>query len=301
LFSKEIGFEELKKICESIAKDFTITREEWFPFCILALVTKEPQSRSGKEMKKKIPFIQEEKKRAKIEIINRDLAGIENNVKAYQIIIARLAWFPIIMGAKGGLITRQKPYVSDKNKKLFQQMLVRVLGGNEEVKVNGLVNSYALAYQRAKDSGQNPDVAIDLQFSDDVATYLSGQKDSYALISSTIPILKERTTIGVARNFGDKGMVVCSMRFLKCELGMISEDEDEELLSIKYDMASGFDSSLFMAAMFGSFFMMTELRAEVEYHKYCYYVLNEPRMADAQYDRLVKELKKLEEEHDGPI
>ena len=228
LFSKGMEVEELRKICGSIAKDFTITRKDWFPLCINALTTKEAQSHSGKDSEKKMfSLIREEKNRARIEIISRGLAGIENNVKAYQIIIARFAWFPIITATKGPLplITRQKPYVSGKDKKLFQQMLTKLVGGNEEAKVNEFLTYYALVYQQATNSGENPDIVIHFQLSDDVSTYVSGQKDSYGLISSTIPILKERTTIDVARNFGDEEMVYCCTMFLKHEMGKISEDE----------------------------------------------------------------------------
>ena len=38
-----------------------------------------------------------------------------------------------------------------------------------------------------------------------------------------------------------------------------------------------------------------KLRKEIEYHRNCYYVLDQPEIADAPYDRLVEELKKLEE------
>ena len=40
-----------------------------------------------------------------------------------------------------------------------------------------------------------------------------------------------------------------------------------------------------------------ELRAQLEYHLYRYHVLDEPEIADAEYDRLYDELKALEEEH----
>jgi DNA ligase (NAD+) len=40
-----------------------------------------------------------------------------------------------------------------------------------------------------------------------------------------------------------------------------------------------------------------KLREEIEYHNYCYYVLDQPVVSDAQYDRLMRELEKLEEEH----
>lgn len=39
------------------------------------------------------------------------------------------------------------------------------------------------------------------------------------------------------------------------------------------------------------------LRATLEDHNYCYYVLDDPRIPDAEYDRLFRELQKLEAEH----
>ncbi len=40
-----------------------------------------------------------------------------------------------------------------------------------------------------------------------------------------------------------------------------------------------------------------KLREEVEYHNYRYYILDQPEISDAQYDRLMKELERLEEQH----
>ena len=40
-----------------------------------------------------------------------------------------------------------------------------------------------------------------------------------------------------------------------------------------------------------------ELRAELDQHNYRYYVLDEPSIPDAEYDRLFHELKALEDEH----
>ena len=40
-----------------------------------------------------------------------------------------------------------------------------------------------------------------------------------------------------------------------------------------------------------------KLREEIEYHNYRYYVLDQPEISDAQYDRLMRELEKIEEEH----
>jgi DNA ligase (NAD+) len=40
-----------------------------------------------------------------------------------------------------------------------------------------------------------------------------------------------------------------------------------------------------------------KLREEIEYHNYRYYVLDQPEISDAQYDRLMRELEKLEGEY----
>ncbi|GAB6887095.1 NAD-dependent DNA ligase LigA [Desulfothermus okinawensis JCM 13304] len=40
-----------------------------------------------------------------------------------------------------------------------------------------------------------------------------------------------------------------------------------------------------------------ELRQEIEYHNYRYYVLDDPEISDAEYDRLFRELKELEEKY----
>ena len=40
-----------------------------------------------------------------------------------------------------------------------------------------------------------------------------------------------------------------------------------------------------------------KLREEIEYHNHRYYVLDQPEVSDAQYDRMMRELEKLEEEH----
>lgn len=42
-----------------------------------------------------------------------------------------------------------------------------------------------------------------------------------------------------------------------------------------------------------------ELRAEIEKHNYRYYVLDDPEISDAEYDRLFAELQALEREHPG--
>ncbi|MCX7694897.1 MAG: NAD-dependent DNA ligase LigA [Caloramator sp.] len=40
-----------------------------------------------------------------------------------------------------------------------------------------------------------------------------------------------------------------------------------------------------------------ELRRLIEYHNYRYYVLDDPEISDAEYDKLMKELEKLEKQH----
>ena len=40
-----------------------------------------------------------------------------------------------------------------------------------------------------------------------------------------------------------------------------------------------------------------ELRVKIRYHEHRYYVLDSPEISDAEFDRLVNELKKLEAEH----
>jgi DNA ligase (NAD+) len=40
-----------------------------------------------------------------------------------------------------------------------------------------------------------------------------------------------------------------------------------------------------------------KLREEIEYHNYLYYVLDQPEVSDAQYDRLLRELEKIEEQY----
>jgi DNA ligase (NAD+) len=40
-----------------------------------------------------------------------------------------------------------------------------------------------------------------------------------------------------------------------------------------------------------------KLREEIEYHNYRYYILDQPEISDAQYDRLMREFEKLEEQH----
>ena len=40
-----------------------------------------------------------------------------------------------------------------------------------------------------------------------------------------------------------------------------------------------------------------KLREEIEYHNYRYYVLDQPEISDAQYDRLMRELERLEGQH----
>jgi len=40
-----------------------------------------------------------------------------------------------------------------------------------------------------------------------------------------------------------------------------------------------------------------KLREDIEYHNYRYYILDQPEISDAEYDRLMKELEKLEEQY----
>ncbi|MFQ6118035.1 MAG: hypothetical protein ACE5LQ_07180, partial [Candidatus Bipolaricaulia bacterium] len=40
-----------------------------------------------------------------------------------------------------------------------------------------------------------------------------------------------------------------------------------------------------------------ELRSQINYHDYRYYVLDSPEISDAEYDELMRELKQLEGEH----
>ena len=40
-----------------------------------------------------------------------------------------------------------------------------------------------------------------------------------------------------------------------------------------------------------------DLRRQIEYHNYRYYVLDNPEIPDAEYDRLFRELQRLEEQH----
>ena len=40
-----------------------------------------------------------------------------------------------------------------------------------------------------------------------------------------------------------------------------------------------------------------KLREEIEYHNYRYYVLDQPEITDAEYDLLMRELEKLEDQY----
>lgn len=40
-----------------------------------------------------------------------------------------------------------------------------------------------------------------------------------------------------------------------------------------------------------------KLREEIRYHEYRYYVLDSPEISDAEFDQLMRELEKLEEEY----
>lgn len=40
-----------------------------------------------------------------------------------------------------------------------------------------------------------------------------------------------------------------------------------------------------------------QLRRDIEYHNYRYYILDDPEIPDAEWDRLLRELRALESEH----
>ncbi len=40
-----------------------------------------------------------------------------------------------------------------------------------------------------------------------------------------------------------------------------------------------------------------KLREEIEYHNYRYYILDQPEISDAQYDRLMREFQNLEKDY----
>src|SRR5206468_12885464 len=42
---------------------------------------------------------------------------------------------------------------------------------------------------------------------------------------------------------------------------------------------------------------LESLRDEIRHHEYRYYVLDDPELSDAEFDRLMNELKKLEAKH----
>ena len=42
-----------------------------------------------------------------------------------------------------------------------------------------------------------------------------------------------------------------------------------------------------------------KLREEIEYHNHRYYVLDQPEIPDAEYDRLMQELEKIENQYPG--
>jgi len=44
-----------------------------------------------------------------------------------------------------------------------------------------------------------------------------------------------------------------------------------------------------------------ELRSEINEHNYRYYVLDAPVISDAQYDKLLRELQQLEQQHPNLI
>ena len=42
---------------------------------------------------------------------------------------------------------------------------------------------------------------------------------------------------------------------------------------------------------------LSELRSEIHFHNYRYHVLDDPVISDYEFDRLMSELRKIEEEH----
>ena len=42
---------------------------------------------------------------------------------------------------------------------------------------------------------------------------------------------------------------------------------------------------------------ISKLREQLNHHNHCYYVLDSPEISDAEYDKLMRELKQLEDEH----
>src|SRR3989338_10730942 len=46
---------------------------------------------------------------------------------------------------------------------------------------------------------------------------------------------------------------------------------------------------------------ITDLREKINYYNYCYYVLDNPAVPDAEYDRLFRELERLEKQHPALI
>ena len=46
---------------------------------------------------------------------------------------------------------------------------------------------------------------------------------------------------------------------------------------------------------------ITELREQLRYHNYRYYVLDDPIASDAEYDALMRELRALEQAHPGLV
>src|SRR3989441_12475759 len=43
------------------------------------------------------------------------------------------------------------------------------------------------------------------------------------------------------------------------------------------------------------------LRDKIRHHEYRYYVLDDPEISDAEFDKLINELKKIESEHPGLV
>lgn len=45
---------------------------------------------------------------------------------------------------------------------------------------------------------------------------------------------------------------------------------------------------------------LTELRTTLRHHEYLYHVMDAPEIPDAEYDRLMRELRELEAQRPGP-
>ncbi len=70
----------------------------------------------------------------------------------------------------------------------------------------------------------------------------------------------------------DRFLTLCAMRFALCVILVDGGSMVTETLKKRVE----------------------KLREEIEYHNYRYYVLDQPEISDAEYDRLMRELEKLE-------